>query len=157
MATFVGLAQGTLPWRDPKSQAMVKKPLYDNLTFYRVVPGRAIQSGSPTGSPAFDCGFTIKDEMLPGLTFGQSGRLAMANSNGEGTTNTGGCQFFITLGPVTSWNGNYSIFGQVVRGQDVLEKLGKVPVKGELPANPPKLNSVKIMRVGPPPPVKTKK
>ena len=156
VATFVGLAQGTLPWRDPNSHEMVKRPLFQNITFYRILPGMAIQSGSPTGSAAFDCGFTIKDEILPGLMFGQSGRLAVANANSENVHNTGGCQFFITLGPVASWNNNYAIIGQVVRGQNVVDKIGKVPVHGDQPVTPPKLNSVKIERVGPAPQIKKK-
>jgi cyclophilin family peptidyl-prolyl cis-trans isomerase len=157
VATFVGLAQGTLPWRDPKTRAMVKRPLYNDITFYRILPGMAIQSGSPTGSPAFDCGFTIKDEFLPGLVFAQGGRLAIANGNSEGTTNTGNCQFFITTGPMVKWNGNYSIFGQVVQGMDVVNKIDKVPVKGDQPLTPPKLIGVTIERVGPVPQVKKKK
>ena len=157
VAMFVGLAQGTLPWRDPATKQMVKKPLYHDLTFFRIVPGMAIQSGAADGTTSFDCGFTIKDEILPGLTFGTGGQLAIANGNGENGHDTGGCQFFITLGPVATWNNKYSIFGQVVRGMDVVTKIGKVPAHGEAPVNPPKLNSVTIERVGPPPVVKSKK
>jgi peptidyl-prolyl cis-trans isomerase A (cyclophilin A) len=154
VATFVQLAQGTLPWRDPKTNAMVKRPLYDNTTFYRILPGQAIQGGSPTGSPAFDCGFTIRDEFLPGLMFSQSGKLAVANT---GQPDTGGCQFFITTGPVANWNNKYTIFGEVVQGIDVVAKINKVPVKGDQPLEPPKLISVTIQRVGPVPEVKKKK
>lgn len=154
VATFVELAQGTLPWRDPKTNAMVKRPLYDNTTFYRILPGQAIQGGSPSGSPAWDCGFTIKDEILPGLSFSQSGKLAVANT---GTPDTGGCQFFVTTGPVPSWNNKYTIFGQVVEGLDVIAKIDKTPVHGDEPVNPPKLISVTIQRVGPVPVVKKPK
>src|ERR1039457_2704678 len=115
--TFVELAQGTLASRDPKTNAMVKRPLYDNTTFYRILPGQAIQGGSPNGTPAYDCGFTIKDEILPGLTFSQAGKLAVANT---GAPDSGGCQFFITTGPVASWNEKYTIFGQVMEGLDVV-------------------------------------
>src|ERR1039458_3275806 len=108
VVTFVELAQGTLAWRDPKTNTMVKRPLYDNTTFYRVLPGQAIQGGSPSGTPAFDCGFTIRGEMLPGLMFSQSGKLAVANA---GAPDSGACQFFITTGPIPSWNGKYAIFG----------------------------------------------
>jgi cyclophilin family peptidyl-prolyl cis-trans isomerase len=152
--TFVQLAQGTLASRDPKTNAMVKRPLYDNTTFYRILPGQAIQGGSPNGTPAYDCGFVIKDEILPGLMFSQSGKLAVANS---GTPDSGGCQFFITTGPVSSWNGKYAIFGQVVEGLDVIGKIDKVPVHGDQPVNPVKLISVTIQRVGPEPEVKKPK
>jgi cyclophilin family peptidyl-prolyl cis-trans isomerase len=154
VTTFVELAQGTLASRDPKTNAMVKRPLYDNTTFYRILPGQAIQGGSPNGTPAYDCGFTIKDEILPGLMFSQSGKLAVANS---GSPDTGGCQFFITTGPVASWNNKYAIFGQVVEGLDVIAKIDKVPVHGDQPVNPVKLISVTIQRVGPEPVVKKPK
>jgi cyclophilin family peptidyl-prolyl cis-trans isomerase len=152
--TFRELAQGTLASRDPKTNAMVKRPLYDNTTFYRILPGQAIQGGSPNGTPAYDCGFVIKDEILPGLMFSQSGKLAVANS---GSPDTGGCQFFITTGPVPNWNNKYAIFGQVVEGMDVVGKIDKVPVRGDQPVNPPKLISVTIERVGPEPVKKPKK
>jgi cyclophilin family peptidyl-prolyl cis-trans isomerase len=154
VAAFVGLAQGTLASRDPKTNAMVKRPLYDNTTFYRILPGQAIQGGSPNGTPSYDCGFTIKDEILPGLMFAQSGKLAIANS---GSPDTGGCQFFITTGPVQSWDGKYAIFGQVVEGLDVVAKINKVPVRGDQPVEPVKLIGVTIERVGPVPEVKKPK
>ena len=151
---FVQLAQGTLAARDPKTNALVKRPLYDNTTFYRILPGQAIQGGSPNGTPAYDCGFTIKDEILPGLTFSQAGKLAVANT---GAPDSGGCQFFITTGPVASWNQKYTIFGQVLECLDVVGKIDKVPVHGDQPVNPIKLISVTIQRVGPEPVVKQPK
>ena len=154
VAMFVGLAQGTLASFDPKTNKMVKRPLYDNSTFYRILPGQAIQGGSPNGTPAYDCGFVIKDEILPGLTFSQSGKLAVANT---GTPDTGSCQFFVTTGPVSTWNNKYAIFGEVVQGIDVIAKINKVPVHGDEPVTPPKLISVTIQRVGPPPAVKKPK
>jgi cyclophilin family peptidyl-prolyl cis-trans isomerase len=145
---FVGLAQGTRAWRDPKTGKMVNRPLFNNLVFYRVISGDMIQSGSPTGTPAWGCGFTIRDEYLPGLKFDRSGKLAMANT---GEPNSGGCQFFITLGPIRSWDGKYVIFGNVVQGIEVVEKINHAPAHGEVPINPVKLISVTIMRVGPEP------
>jgi len=149
---FSGLSQGTQPWRDPDGK-VVRKPLYDNTTFFRIVPGAAVQAGSPTGSSAYNCGIQIKDEILPGYRF-ESGTLAIANT---GSPDTGGCQFFFSLGPNPSWNGKYTIFGQLVDGADVLRKLGNVPVHGEQPVNPPKLISVTIERIGPAPAVKPPK
>jgi len=153
VVTFVQLAQGTLASRDPKTNAMVKRPLYDNTTFYRMMPGQMFQGGSPNGTASYDCGFVIKDEILPGLMFSQAGKLAFANAGPD----TGGCQFFITTGPVASWNGKYAIIGQVVEGLDVVAKIDKVPVHGEQPVNPVKLISVTIQRVGPDPVVKKPK
>jgi peptidyl-prolyl cis-trans isomerase A (cyclophilin A) len=149
---FVGLAQGTQSWRDPKGN-MVKKPMYDNTTFYRVIPGDVVQGGSPTGETSYNCGFTIKDEILPGIRF-QGGSLAIANA---GTPDTGGCQFFFTTGPEHAFDGKFAIIGQAVEGEDVIRKLSQVPSHDEHPANPPKLISVTIERVGPVPVVKKKK
>jgi len=152
VAMFAGLAQGTQTWRDPDGK-MVKRPLYDNTTFYRIVPGAAVQAGSPTGKAAYNCGFVIKDEMLPGYQF-RLGTLAIANT---GEPDSGSCQFFFTAGPMPSWNMKYTIFGQAVDGLDVVEKLMKVPVHGEQPINPPKLISITIERIGPPPAIKKPK
>ncbi len=145
---FVGLAQGTKSWRDPKTGKMVNRPLFNNLLFYRVIPGDMIQSGSPNGTSAWNCGFSIRDEFLPGLRFDRAGKLAMANS---GNDNSGGCQFFITLGPISRWNGKYAIFGEVVQGMDVVEKINRAPAHGEEPVHPEKLIRVTIQRVGPEP------
>jgi len=141
---FVALAQGTKPWRDPKTGQMVRRPLYENITFHRVIPGEAIQSGDPTGTSAHNCGVTIRDEFLPGLLFSGPGRLAMANT---GAADSGGCQFFITDQPMPRWNGKYTVFGQVVAGMDVVSKIAHAPVHGEKPVEPVKLISVTIERI----------
>jgi peptidyl-prolyl cis-trans isomerase A (cyclophilin A) len=145
---FVALAQGTKATRQPKTGALVKRPLYDNITFHRVVPGEMIQSGDPTGTGSHDCGVKIRDEFLPGLRFDTGGILAMANTGGP---DTGGCQFFITEGPMRQWDGKYSIFGAVVEGQKVVAKINQAPVRGDRPVDPVKLLSVSIARVGPEP------
>jgi cyclophilin family peptidyl-prolyl cis-trans isomerase len=154
VGTFVGLAQGALATRNPKTGAMVKVPLYDNITFHRVTPGVMIQSGDPTGTGKFNCGFTIHDEILPGLRFDGPGKLAMANI---GAPDTGGCQFFITATPMQGWNGSYTIFGTVVEGMDVVSKISHTRVHDEKPVDPVKLVSVTIERVGPEPVKKQRK
>ena len=98
-------------------------------------------------------GFTIKDEILPGIRFG-GGSLAIANA---GTPDTGGCQFFFTTGPMHAFDQKYAIIGQVTEGEDVVMKMSRVPVHGDKPVTPPKLISVTIERVGPVPEVKKKK
>jgi cyclophilin family peptidyl-prolyl cis-trans isomerase len=150
---FVALAEGTKAWRDPKTGAMVKRPLYDNSTFHRIIPGEMIQSGDPTGTGSHNCGVTIRDEFLPGLRFARSGRLAVANN---GNPDSGGCQFFITNDSVPRWDGKYTIFGDVVAGQDVVSKISHAPAHGEKPVEPAKLVSVTIERVGPEPSRKKK-
>jgi cyclophilin family peptidyl-prolyl cis-trans isomerase len=145
---FVGLAQGTKPWKDPKSGAMVMRPLYSNLTFHRVLPGKMIQSGDPTATGAHDCGITIQDEFLPGLRFDRSGKLAVANT---GKSNSGGCQFFITTEAAPEWTEKYTIFGEVVAGLDVANKISHAPLHGDRPIDPARLMGVSIERVGPEP------
>ena len=151
---FVALAQGTKATLDPKTKTLVKRPLYDNITFHRVVRDEMIQSGDPTGTGAHNCGFTIRDEFLPGLRFDSPGKLAMANT---GQPDSGGCQFFITTNAVRPWDGKYTIFGVVVEGLDVVAKINHAPVRGDRPVEPVKLIGVTIERVGPEPVKKNKR
>src|SRR5215469_7366805 len=120
---FIGLARGTRPWLDPKTRKMVLQPLYDNITFHRVIPDFMVQTGDPTGTGAHNCGFLLPDENLTGFRFDRAGRLAMANT---GAPNSGACQFFITDAPYPAGNGKYTIFGQVVDGQKVIGKIAGV-------------------------------
>jgi peptidyl-prolyl cis-trans isomerase A (cyclophilin A) len=145
---FVALAQGKKPWRDPATRTMVTRPLYENITFFRVTPGIMIQAGDPTGKNGFNCGITIPDEILPGLRFDSGGKLALANS---GNPDSGGCQFFITADAMTQWNGKYAIFGQVVEGREVVSKIAHARVIDEKPVDPVKLIDVAIERAGPEP------
>jgi len=148
---FVALAKGTKAWMDPKAKAMVKRPLYNNTTFHRVMIDGMIQGGDPTGKGDHECGVHVRDEIVPTLKFDRPGRLAMANT---GAPNTGGCQWFITQYPKASeWDGGYTIFGQVVEGQDIVKAITRVPGSrgadgGMHPTNPPKLVAVEIQRVG---------
>jgi peptidyl-prolyl cis-trans isomerase A (cyclophilin A) len=154
VANFVALAQGRKAARSPKTGKLEARPLYDNITFHRVVAGEMIQSGDPTGTGFHNCGFTIPDEYLPGLRFDIAGKLAMANT---GDPNSGGCQFFITVGPMSSWNGKYAIFGLVVQGLDVVDRINHARVHGDKPVDPVKLITVTIERVGPEPVKKPKR
>ena len=154
VANFVALAQGTRATLNPKTKTMVKVPLYNNITFHRVVHGQMIQSGDPTGTGMHNCGFTIRDEFLPGLRFDTAGKLAMANT---GSPDSGGCQFFITTNAMREWNGKYTIFGMVVDGQDVVSKINEAKVHDDKPVEPVKLINVTIERIGPEPMKKPKK
>lgn len=142
--TFVGLAQGTQPWLDPETHKPVKRPLYNGITFHRIIHDDVIQAGDPTGKGTHNCGIRLRDEILPGLRFDRSGKLAVANT---GQPDSGGCQFFITANAQPQWNGKYTIFGQVVRGLDVVEKIAKVPTRDEKPLTPVQLISVTIERI----------
>ncbi len=146
---FVYLAQGRKAWIDPKTGQKVFRPLYNGVTFHRVIPGFMIQGGDPTGTGAYDPGFTIKDEFHPSLKFDVPGRLAMANAG----PNTGNCQFFITEVPTPHLNGAHTIFGQVVEGQELVGKIARVPRDAnDKPRTPVRIKSITFHREGPAPP-----
>jgi cyclophilin family peptidyl-prolyl cis-trans isomerase len=142
---FVALAGGTKPWKDPNTGAMVAKPLYNGITFHRAIPNFMIQTGDPTGTGSHDCGFTIEDEIVPTLKFDQPGRLAMAN---RGAPNTGACQIFITEVPYPSLDGGYTVFGQVVEGQGLVDRIARAPHdEHNKPFVPVKLIGITIKRM----------
>lgn len=122
VANFVGLAAGEKAWRDPTTEKMSKKPLYDGTVFHRVIPGFMIQGGDPTGTGRGDPGYRFEDEFQSGRTFNKTGLLAMANA-GPGTN---GSQFFITTSMPDYLNNRHTIFGEVVSGYDVVEKIANV-------------------------------
>ncbi|WP_426749194.1 peptidylprolyl isomerase [Myxococcus sp. Y35] len=123
VANFVGLATGEKAWTDPKTGQRVEgKPLYDGVIFHRVIPGFMIQGGDPTGTGRGDPGYRFEDEFQSGRTFDKPGLLAMANA-GPGTN---GSQFFITTSTPNYLNNRHTIFGEVVSGYDVVEKISNV-------------------------------
>jgi cyclophilin family peptidyl-prolyl cis-trans isomerase len=92
---------------------------FDGVTFHRVIPGFVAQAGDPTGTGFGGPGYAFDNEISPDLKFDRPGMLGMANA-GPGSN---GSQFFITLGPAENLNGDYTIFGQVISGQEVVESL----------------------------------
>jgi peptidyl-prolyl cis-trans isomerase A (cyclophilin A) len=124
VASFVGLATGELEFEDPQSREKTKRPFYDGVIFHRVIPGFMIQGGDPTGTGRGGPGFNVPDEYTSGRTFDKVGLLATANI---GRPNTNGSQFFITTSKPTYLNNKHTIFGEVVSGYDVVEKITTVP------------------------------
>jgi peptidyl-prolyl cis-trans isomerase A (cyclophilin A) len=141
---FVALATGTKATLDKKG-VLVKRHYYDGLTFHRVIKRFMIQTGDVNASGSSPCGIpNLRDEIDPSLNFKEPGRLAMANT---GRPNTGACQIFITVGTPDYLTGMYTIFGQVVSGQDVADKISQVPtVQNDKPLVPVIVKAVRIQR-----------
>ncbi|KAB2887956.1 MAG: peptidylprolyl isomerase, partial [Desulfobulbaceae bacterium] len=132
VANFVGLAEGT---KDLGGGAKAKGDrFYDGLTFHRVIADFMIQGGCPLGTGTGGPGYTFPDEIDPSLTHSGPGILSMANAG----PNTNGSQFFITHVPTPWLDGKHTVFGHVVTGQDVVNKI----------AGGDTINAVEILRVG---------
>ena len=118
---FVGLAEGTKKWTDPKTGMPASKPLYDGTVFHRVIPDFMIQGGDPLGSGMGGPGYKFEDEIGPDNKFDRPYLLAMANAG----PNTNGSQFFITEVPTPHLNRGHTIFGEVVKGGDLVPKIAR--------------------------------
>ena len=144
VANFVGLAEGTKEWTDPKSGQKVKRPFYNGLIFHRVIEGFMLQGGDPLGTGTGGPGYKFADEFHPKLRHAKAGTLSMANAG----PNTNGSQFFITL-DATPWLDNrHSVFGEVTEGLDVVQKIGKTATSkpGDRPLKPITIETVTITR-----------
>lgn len=144
VANFVELAEGTREFTDPKSGGKTKRRFYDGLTFHRVIPEFMIQGGCPLGTGTGGPGYKFADEFHPSLKHAQPGMLSMANA-GPGTN---GSQFFVTVAPTGWLDQKHSIFGQVVEGYEVVEKISNLPRdRNDRPKTPVILENVRIERV----------
>ncbi len=144
VANFVGLAGGTMEFVDPQTRQRSQRPYYDGLVFHRVIPDFMIQGGCPLGTGTGGPGYQFQDEFAAELTFDRPGKLAMANAG----PNTNGSQFFITVAATTWLNRKHTIFGEVVKGQDIVSKISLTPRdRRDRPTTPVVMKSVKIVEV----------
>jgi peptidyl-prolyl cis-trans isomerase A (cyclophilin A) len=133
---FIGLSEGTKPWKDPATGATVKRSLYRGTIFHRVIKDFMVQGGDPLGTGYGDPGYRFVDEFAPSLRFDRDGLLAMANSG----PNTNGSQFFVTVRATPHLNNRHTIFGEIVEGKDVLKKIALTPTReGSFSTDYPKL------------------
>lgn len=145
VASFVSLAEGNSPF---VSEEYKGKKYYDGLTFHRVMKDFMIQGGDPTATGTGNPGYKFKDEFNDSLVHDKKGILSMAN--GGPTTN--GSQFFITHKPTPWLNGIHTVFGEVMKGIDVLDTIANVAVsqapQKDKPVVDVVMNTVEIIRNG---------
>jgi DUF1680 family protein/cyclophilin family peptidyl-prolyl cis-trans isomerase len=130
-ANFVGLAEGTIE----NGVFPLGRPFFNGSRFHRVVPGHVIQAGAPDREGAEETDYTFPNEIIPGLSHDQEGILGMANSG----PHTNSSQFYITLADRSYLDGDYTVFGRVVEGMEVVKSI----VQGDV------IWTVEIERLGP--------
>ena len=145
VANFIALAEGTRDWTHPTAGKKSNEKLYNGTVFHRVIPDFMIQGGDPMGNGMGGPGYKFEDETRGSKHhFKEPGKLAMANAG----PNTNGSQFFITVANTDWLTGKHTIFGEVVEGYDVVEKISKVKRGAQdRPSTPIVLESVTIERV----------
>jgi peptidyl-prolyl cis-trans isomerase A (cyclophilin A) len=142
VANFTGLADGSKEWIDPRSGQRVRQPYFNGTIFHRVIDGFMIQGGDPLGQGTGGPGYNFGDEFHPKLRHSKPGILSMANRG----PNTNGGQFFITLAATPWLDDKHSVFGEIVAGMDVVERIGSTATTkpGDRPVKPITIQSVTI-------------
>ncbi len=145
VGNFVGLATGQKEYIDPNTGDKSNQPFFDGTIFHRVIKNFMIQGGDRLGQGTGGPGYRFKDEIHPSLKHTTPGLLSMANAG----PNTNGSQFFITLVPCPWLDGKHAVFGKVVKGMEVVEKIGNCATGPmDRPKSEVKIESVKIYRSG---------
>ncbi|HEX2030563.1 MAG TPA: peptidylprolyl isomerase [Actinomycetota bacterium] len=124
---------------------LAREGFYDGVTFHRVIEGFMIQGGDPEGTGMGGPGYAFQDEFREDLRFDRPGLLAMANAG----PNTNGSQFFITVTTPEHLNGRHTIFGRVVEGYDVVERISRLPTDArDAPREPVRIERLTIEETG---------
>ncbi|MDQ6874181.1 MAG: peptidylprolyl isomerase [Actinomycetota bacterium] len=142
---FVGLAEGTQEWTDPRTHGKQTKPLYDGTVFHRVISGFMIQGGDPLGTGTGGPGYQFADEIHPDLHFDRPYLLGMANSGPR----TNGSQFFITVAPTAWLTGKHTIFGEVAddASREIVDQIAASPTgRGDRPTQDIAISSIDVER-----------
>ena len=142
---FIDLAEGKREWTHPVTRKKSTDKLYNGTIFHRVIPDFMIQGGDPAGTGFGGPGYQFEDETKGSPhKFDKPGKLAMANAG----PNTNGSQFFITVAPTQWLTGKHTIFGEVIEGQDVVDKITSTPRnRQDKPMTDIQVKSLKIERV----------
>ncbi len=144
VANFVGLAEGTKEFTSEKTGQKEKRPFYDGLIFHRVIPQFMIQGGCPQSNGMGGPGYKFADEFHPSLNHSKAGILSMANAG----PNTNGSQFFITVAATPWLDNRHTVFGEVVEGQDVANKISNVQRdSNDRPRTPVIIQNLRIERI----------
>lgn len=150
VANFVGLAEGSQPYTDPRTGAPGSGPYYDGVIFHRVIANFMIQGGDPTGTGRGGPGYSFNDEIHPELMFNRPYLLAMANAgkrpDGSGTN---GSQFFITVSATTHLNLKHTIFGEVAdeESRRVVDSIATTRTTQDRPVQDVVIERVDIQRI----------
>ncbi|GFR87655.1 peptidylprolyl isomerase [Elysia marginata] len=140
VANFISLAEGTNPYLADSLQG---KPYYDGVIFHRVIKDFIIQGGDRTGTGLGNPGYRFKDEISDSLRHDKKGILSMANAG----ANTNGSQFFITHKPTPFLDGRHTVFGEIVRGFNIVDTIASVDTSKEPKTRDKPLQDVVIEKV----------
>ncbi len=140
---FVGLAEGTKEWSDPKTGKKTKSNFYDGLKFHRCIPNFMIQGGDPLGTGTGGPGYRFEDEFNSALNHSKPGMLSMANAG----PNTNGSQFFVTVAATPWLDGKHTVFGEVIEGMEVVNSISTTKTGSmDRPVEDVVINHLKIER-----------
>ncbi len=147
VASFVGLATGRGEWVDPTSGSPGSGGYYDGDIFHRVIANFVIQGGDRTGTGRGGPGYTFDDECSPAAKHTGKGILSMANAGIRGGRGSNGSQFFVTLGPTPHLDGKHTVFGSVIAGMEVVDKIGSTrTAAGDRPIQEVRIETIEIVR-----------